>query len=161
MNFVGLLIALRPALENSSFDLTGPEGASKDVNVVTVTEDSYTIDYIPEVPGNYVLNVNFAGNRLEDSPKFTVADSGSVKVYGPAFDGVKVGEKAVFHVDVSDAGEGKLALLMKGPEQGEISCDGPDGPKTTFSLFLQYPENSYLLSSLQNRKFLIARTRSQ
>ena len=127
------------------FDLTGPEGASKDVNVVTVTEDSYTIDYIPEVPGNYVLNVNFAGNRLEDSPKFTVADSGSVKVYGPAFDGVKVGEKAVFHVDVSDAGEGKLALLMKGPEQGEISCDGPDGPKTTFS-FVPSISGEFLLT---------------
>ena len=115
------------------FELHGPEGASKEVNMVKLNEDSYTLDYTPKVPGNYCLDVKFASNLLEDSPKFTVADSSSVKVYGPALDGVKVGEKAVFHVDVSNAGEGQLSLLMKGPEEGKLTCDGTEGAVSTFS----------------------------
>lgn len=114
-------------------NLKGPNAASKDVNVVAMGDENYTIDYTPQVPGNYHLQVSFAGNVLEDSPKFVVADSNSVKVYGPAFDGVRVGEVASFHVDVSDAGEGQLSLMMAGPEEGQLSCDNTNDSISSFS----------------------------
>lgn len=115
------------------------DGTVDEVKVEQTGDDTYSLCYTPEKPGLYKLMPALSGNTIKDTPTILVADSSKVKVYGPAFDGVPVGEKAVFTVDAEEAGEGKIGLSVKAPGPCQISCDETVGHTCTFSFVPTVP----------------------
>ena len=113
--------------------LYGPDGFSKDVPVVKVSEDVYQLKAEqPEEPGRYQLDVKYSGNDVKQSPvKLSLSDASRVKVSGDGLSGGRVDDTLIITVDSSAAGEGNLSLSLSGPEQVEIACDdNGDGTAT-------------------------------
>ncbi|KAL8615195.1 hypothetical protein ACOMHN_029211 [Nucella lapillus] len=74
------------------------------------------VEYFPNAPGNYDINVNFAGKPIPDSP-FRVrvsseVDASKVKCYGPGVDAkaVTAGVPVTFTVDTKQAGDAPLQV---------------------------------------------------
>ena len=82
-----------------------------------VTEDGpmYNLEFQPTSPGLHVLKVSYSGNDVDLKPAIEVFDSDNVLVYGPAFDGIDLGEEAQFYIDCSKAGNAQLGMDLYGP----------------------------------------------
>ena len=86
--------------------------------LVTKEDDSenfYQLGYQPKSPGSCQLLVTYSGNPIEDSPEIAIYDTSKIKIYGPAFDGISLGETTSLHIDFSEAGDGKLVVNIIGP----------------------------------------------
>lgn len=97
------------------------EEESEDIVVSQVEDGVYQLHYQPKAAGTHQLYVTYSENPIKQSPVVAIGDSSKVRVYGPAFDGVKVGESAIFSVDYMEAGDGKLYLEMFGPAPDKLS----------------------------------------
>ena len=106
---------------------------------IVITEDGpmYNIEFNPSKPGPYVLIVSYSGNRIDLEPAIEVFDSERVQVYGPAFDGVDLGEDALFYVDCSKAGNAQLGIELYGP--ADDSLELLEGEGTGFKLSASSP----------------------
>ena len=110
-----------------SVNVTSPEGP-----IECSCDDSkngmFNCAYIPTVPGNYTVAVNYGGNPAAKSPyKVNIvpgADAGACWAYGPGVEGpdLRVGSPAEFWVETAGAGEGKLGITVRGTK-GPISAE--------------------------------------
>ena len=102
-----------------SVSVTSPEGAlecSCDDN----KDGTFSCAYIPTVPGNYTVCVDYDGKPAAKSP-YQVnivpgADAGACRAYGPGVEGgdLRVGSPTEFWVETDGAGEGKLGITVRG-----------------------------------------------
>lgn len=80
-----------------------------------------TVKYLPEVAGEYRINVLFADQPVPGAPFVPVfvpeTDASKVKAYGPGLkhDGVKVGDTGDFVIDTREAGKGPVDVVVDGP----------------------------------------------
>ena len=102
---------------------------------ITDNEDkTYTVTYTCPNPGVYLIKVIFYDEPAEGSPfKVNVLDAANAsrcRAYGPALEPKAVimsGEPTEFYVDASQAGTGKLMVVIRGRENDPnvyISDDG-------------------------------------
>lgn len=114
--------------------VVGPNGAIP----VEVEKASYTYNYTYNAakPGDYTVDVKFAGENIPGSP-FAVAitDANKVKITGPGTNGecLPVDEDLVYHINAQGAGPGKVACTVLTPTQQLQGSDEPDsgGPLVT------------------------------
>uniref|UniRef100_A0A8C5JGL2 Filamin C n=1 Tax=Junco hyemalis TaxID=40217 RepID=A0A8C5JGL2_JUNHY len=80
-------------------------------------DGSCAVSYLPTAPGEYHINILFAGRHIPGSP-FTAAvtapfDPAKVTASGPGLERGRAGEAAVFSVDCSQAGEAELTIEIR------------------------------------------------
>ncbi len=103
--------------------VVGPD--NKEEKVTTKKKDQFTYDcvYKPQKPGQYVVDVSYAGQPIKNSPfKVQVKlDAQKVTATGKGVEpeGVVVNEDAPFKVHTKDAGEGDLVIKLLGPDNKE------------------------------------------
>ena len=83
---------------------------------------TYHVEYEYPAAGTYEVNIRFAGKLVADSPyPVSVCDPTKVSAFGPGLENdVIVNEKATFTVDMKDAGQGQLDLVMSGPANTDV-----------------------------------------
>ncbi|XP_076469743.1 LOW QUALITY PROTEIN: filamin-A-like [Babylonia areolata] len=96
------------------------------------------VTYMPEVPGDYKVNVTHADRPIKGSP-FTakikpstgapVGDEPRVKAYGPGLTGGEALKPAQFTIDTrEETRPGGLGVTVEGPKESKIDCmDNGDG----------------------------------
>ncbi|NXK01132.1 FLNA protein, partial [Corythaixoides concolor] len=77
-------------------------------------DGSCAVSYLPAAPGDYAINILFAGAHVPGSP-FTATvtpcfDPEKVRASGPGLERGRAGEAAAFTVDCSEAGEAELTI---------------------------------------------------
>ncbi|KAI1239597.1 hypothetical protein IHE44_0012723 [Lamprotornis superbus] len=80
-------------------------------------DGSCAVSYLPTAPGEYHINILFAGRHIPGSP-FTAAvtapfDPAKVTASGPGLERGRAGEAAAFSVDCSQAGEAELTIEIR------------------------------------------------
>ena len=80
-------------------------------------DGSCSVRYVPPEPGDYSLNILFAGTHVPGSP-FRAAvrprfDATKVRADGPGLRSGRVGQIATFAVDCRDAGEAELNIEIR------------------------------------------------
>lgn len=107
-----------------SLAIEGPSEAK--MNCIDNRDGSCDVEYFPTEAGEYDITIRFADKHIPGSPFKVVveedqaapAPTKGVKLYGPAKDTGIVRENvpAVFFLDVSNAGAGKVALELASSE---------------------------------------------
>ena len=104
---------------NLALSIEGPSEA--EVKVDDKGNGIAVVQFLPEEPGEYKVNVSFADEPIPFSPFTPVfepcTDASKVTVTGPGIQlhGVKVGDTGSFLVDTSLAGPGALDVSVDGP----------------------------------------------
>ena len=135
----------------------GPRGLC-DTNVGTACEGVYGVKFIPEAPGDYLMNVRKDDEEIAESPfKITAYSSqpDASKVYILEED-LKLFKKAIpfpkaakFRIQTAEAGPGTLNITSRGPGKAEVKVfDNKDG---TYSCeFVPSVAGKYFLDILWN-----------
>ncbi|KAM6320917.1 LOW QUALITY PROTEIN: filamin-C [Aegotheles albertisi] len=97
-------------------------------------DGSCAVSYLPTAPGDYNINILFAGHHVPGSPfkaKVTPSfDPSKVTARGPGLEGGRAGEVATFTVDCSEAGEAELTIEIlseMGTKAEVVITDQGDG----------------------------------
>ena len=90
------------------------------------------VTYMPEVPGDYKVNVTHADRPIQGSPftaKITPSAAPKVKAYGPGLTGGEANKPANFTIDTrEETRPGGLGVTVEGPKEAKIECrDNGDG----------------------------------
>ncbi len=115
--------------------ITGPNGEVP-YQVETLP---YTYNYTYQVtePGDYVIDIQFAGEHIPNSPfPVAIADANKVKITGPGMCGeyIPVSVPLIYEVDARNAGPGQIKCTVQDREslkQSEEQTDSVDGPVIT------------------------------
>nr|XP_039265539.1 filamin-C-like isoform X3 [Styela clava] len=101
--------------------IVGPRGVNEPLNIDDNHDGTYTCQYLPSKPGQYVVSITYASKPVPDSP-FRVnvsvpADPSKVKVRGPGIEtGNVVGQPTYFEVIATDAGNGDVEAVVYDPD---------------------------------------------
>ncbi|KAL8582065.1 hypothetical protein ACOMHN_028046 [Nucella lapillus] len=111
------------------------EGPRK-VEVVTAENQDGTlsVSYVPEVPGQYAVNVTYADQPIAQSPfsaRIAAQELPKVKAYGPGLMESEVHAPACFTLDTrQETAPGELEVRLEGPEEVKAQVeDMPDGTR--------------------------------
>ncbi|GCC45488.1 hypothetical protein chiPu_0029754, partial [Chiloscyllium punctatum] len=96
-----------------------------------------SVSYLPTEPGDYLINILFAGAHIPSSPfKASIMasfDPSKVKAWGPGLEKGRVGESGDFIVDCAGAGLGELNIEItseSGAPAEVLIQDNGDGTYT-------------------------------
>uniref|UniRef100_A0A8C3HS50 Filamin A n=1 Tax=Chrysemys picta bellii TaxID=8478 RepID=A0A8C3HS50_CHRPI len=100
-------------------------------------DSTCSVSYLPTEPGDYNINILFAGTHVPGSP-FRAAvqprfDPSKVTCSGPGLERATAGQTGQFHVDCSRAGSAELTIeiISEGGAQAEVRVqDNGDGTYT-------------------------------
>eukprot|EP00731_Ephydatia_muelleri_P018455 Em0011g495a len=97
---------------------------------------TYQYSYLPSEPGNYKVDIQFAGTHIAGSPfHVAVTDTSKVTIKGPGMNGecLPVNIPLRYHIDAKGAGPGKVACTVQTPTQQLQGSDSTDssGPVIT------------------------------
>ena len=121
-------------LGNMTVAIKGPSGEIP-LNVQT-SPYTYQYSYLPSEPGNYKVDIQFAGTHIAGSPfPVAVTDTSKVTIKGPGMNGecLPVNFPLRYHIDAKGAGPGKVACTVQTPTQQLQGSDSTDsaGPVIT------------------------------
>ena len=115
--------------------ITGPNGeVPYEVESVPYT---YNYTYQATEPGDYVVDVTFAGEHIPNSPfPVAITDANKVTITGPGMDGecLPVNVPLVYQVDARNAGPGEVKCTVQNREslkQAEEQTDSANAPIVT------------------------------
>ena len=99
---------------------------------VVPTREGYLVNFTPNELGEYLLSIQFGGQRLTPAPiRFTCTPGGcsqNVRAWGPGLTYGMVCRPAEFIIDTREAGQGGLGVTVEGPCEAAINCrDNGDG----------------------------------
>ena len=84
--------------------ISSADGQEVPCRIKKADANTYECVYIPQVPGNYVINVTYGGQHVPRSP-FKVAvgpfKESRIRAYGPGLIGGVVGYPAIFTVETN------------------------------------------------------------
>ena len=124
----------------------GGEEVLVDIPVSVKSDDMYQIEYVPEYPIVYQLDLSYSDNPLDNRPTVSVLDPSKVKVTGAAFDGVDINNKANFTIDTTEAGAGDLSLELIGPSPGDIENNKNEDDSVNSFSFIPTHTGEYQLN---------------
>lgn len=107
-------------------ELTGPTGKRHLCPVLNNGDGTYTVQYVPNEVGPYVLEVTYENVPVPGSPFRTQGvpgcDPRRVKVYGPGLEGGITNNPCQFTVETKGCGQGSLSLAIEGPSEAKMFC---------------------------------------
>jgi len=115
-NQVASFFLTAPAAVLADFDIKISGPGSKDITArcVDTGRSTFRVDYTPQQPGEYKIDVSFHGQEIYGSP-FTAKAWDINKVIVSNVTAGKVGETSTFNINVRDAGDGTLEIGISGP----------------------------------------------
>jgi filamin len=129
-------LQLVPVNKLASFTVTAPLAQVKDVGVriigpsgnevmsrlLSAGNGSFRVDYTPPVAGQYMVNVLYFGKQIPCCPLPVSAwDVSKIRLSPAKLAFVNI--QSDFTVDAREAGEGKLDVVISGPQNQRINCD--------------------------------------
>ncbi|NWV59546.1 FLNC protein, partial [Malurus elegans] len=128
-----------------------PEGQPKKASIRDNGDGTYTVSYVPDVPGRYTSTVKYGGDEIPASPFRVLAvpagDASKCLVtggtapqcacLGPT---IQIGEETVITVDAKAAGQGKVTCKVSTPDGAELDVDVVENHDGTFDIFYTAPE---------------------
>ena len=99
---------------------------------ITKTEDGvFTVNYTPEILGEYIIDVYYDAIPLAESPyKTTCIDTTSMALQPTGSQKVKIGEPIEFIADLSKCTDGDFNVALTGPEECPINHKDDNGTST-------------------------------
>ena len=121
-------------LGNMTVAIQGPSGEIP-LSVQT-SPYTYQYSYLPSEPGNYKVDIQFAGTHIAGSPfPVAVTDTSKVTIKGPGMNGecLPINVPLRYHINAKGAGPGKVACTVQTPTQQLQGSDSTDsaGPVIT------------------------------
>ncbi|GAB1610636.1 filamin-A-like [Argonauta hians] len=111
-------------------------------DVFNTSKGIYKIQSSPDIPGCYILEIRFDHEHIPGSPFNMLVgeppDAKEVHVYGPGIeDGVLYSYQSNFIVETAGAGNGKLAVKIKGPK-GAFNVNMKKSPSCNRTVICNY-----------------------
>ncbi|NXG12310.1 FLNC protein, partial [Sakesphorus luctuosus] len=130
-----------------------PEGQPKKASIRDNGDGTYTVSYVPDVPGRYTSTVKYGGDEIPASPfrvlavpagdaskclvTVSIGGHGLGTCLGPT---IQIGEETVITVDAKAAGQGKVTCKVSTPDGAELDVDVVENHDGTFDIFYTAPE---------------------
>ncbi|KAK2704441.1 hypothetical protein QYM36_016740, partial [Artemia franciscana] len=133
--------------------MTNEKGQEIPISIIDNQDASFTVEYTPNAPGKYAVNISYAGKPIPQSPLAVsvvphvdvskvrveglepkrLADPNAVRAYGPGLDpkNCRNGVPQKFRIDATKSGKAPLAVEVKSdrgqPTQKPEVKDNGDG----------------------------------
>ncbi|XP_075285684.1 LOW QUALITY PROTEIN: filamin-C [Opisthocomus hoazin] len=137
-----------------------PEGQPKKAAIGDNGDGTYTVSYVPDLPGRYTITVKYGGDEIPASPfralavpagdaskclvTVSIGGHGPGACLGPT---IRIGEQTVITVDAKAAGQGKVTCKVSSPDGAELDVDVVENHDGTFDIFYTAPEpGQYLIT---------------
>ncbi|XP_068280788.1 filamin-C-like, partial [Nyctibius grandis] len=130
-----------------------PEGQPKKAAIRDNGDGTYTVSYVPDVPGRYTITVRYGGDEIPCSPfrslavpagdaskclvTVSIGGHGLGACLGPT---IQIGEQTVITVDAKAAGQGKVTCKVSTPDGAELDVDVVENHDGTFDIYYTAPE---------------------
>ncbi|NWI42926.1 FLNC protein, partial [Picathartes gymnocephalus] len=111
-----------------------PEGQPKKASIRDNGDGTYTVSYVPDVPGRYTSTVKYG---VWSPPMALTPPSPAGACLGPT---IQIGEETVITVDAKAAGQGKVTCKVSTPDGAELDVDVVENHDGTFDIFYTAPE---------------------
>ncbi|NWT75223.1 FLNC protein, partial [Prunella himalayana] len=120
-----------------------PEGQPKKASIRDNGDGTYTVSYVPDVPGRYTSTVKYGGDEIPASPFRVLAvpsgDASKCLVTGGAAPQCPYADLLIT-VDAKAAGQGKVTCKVSTPDGAELDVDVVENHDGTFDIFYTAPE---------------------
>ncbi|NXG53435.1 FLNA protein, partial [Psilopogon haemacephalus] len=122
-----------------------PEGQPKKASIRDNGDGTYTVSYVPDLPGRYTITIKYGGDEIPASPfRILAVPSGDASkclvtgtCLGPT---IQIGEETVITVDAKAAGQGKVTCKVSTPDGAELDVDVVENHDGTFDIYYTAPE---------------------
>ncbi|XP_054990702.1 filamin-B isoform X2 [Sorex araneus] len=120
--------------------ITDQEGKPKRAFVHDNKDGTYTVTYIPDKTGRYMIGITYGGDDIPLSPyrirATQTGDASKCLATGPGIaPNVKTGEEVGFVVDAKTAGKGKVTCTVLTPDGTEAEADVIENEDGTYDIF--------------------------
>ncbi|XP_033643960.1 filamin-A-like isoform X2 [Asterias rubens] len=129
------------------------------VKVTNKGKNTFYVEYLPTVVGNYTIEIKFAGQHIPKSP-YTVRisypfNAQKAFAYGRGIQnkGLRVREECVFYINTKEAGEAALKVQIIGPGGIDEPCtikDNGDGIYTCS--YRPFKQGRYIINAMYGKK---------
>lgn len=124
-----------------STNVETPTGKVENAEIVSTTDDKYTITFVTRNSGTHKVNVLYDRKHIPGSPFLVDIDianwqlKSNAKVTGPKEARGNVGVPCEYVLSTKDSGGGKLGVSVEGPAPSKIICEpnGKDEYKISFT----------------------------
>uniref|UniRef100_A0A8B9EBI7 Filamin C n=1 Tax=Anser cygnoides TaxID=8845 RepID=A0A8B9EBI7_ANSCY len=122
-----------------------PEGQPKKAAIRDNGDGTYTVSYVPDLPGRYTITIKYGGDEIPCSPfRIHAVPSGDASkclvTGGPCPTACPIGEETVITVDAKAAGQGKVTCKVSTPDGAELDVDVVENHDGTFDIYYTAPE---------------------
>ncbi|NXS51803.1 FLNC protein, partial [Brachypteracias leptosomus] len=122
-----------------------PDGQPKKASIRDNGDGTYTVSYVPDVPGRYTITVRYGGDDIPASPfrirAVPAGDASKCLVTGACLGPtIQIGEETVITVDAKAAGQGKVTCKVSTPDGAELDVDVVENHDGTFDIYYTAPE---------------------
>ncbi|NXJ86624.1 FLNC protein, partial [Trogon melanurus] len=122
-----------------------PEGQPTKASLRDNGDGTYTVSYVPALPGRYTITVRYGGDEIPASPFRILAvpagDASKCLVTGACLGPtIQIGEETVITVDAKAAGQGKVTCKVSTPDGAELDVDVVENHDGTFDIYYTAPE---------------------
>ncbi|XP_062435512.1 filamin-C isoform X3 [Rhea pennata] len=130
-----------------------PEGQPKKAAIRDNGDGTYTVSYVPDLPGRYTITIKYGGDEIPFSPfrihavpagdaskclvTVSIGGHGLGACLGPT---IQIGEETVITVDAKAAGQGKVTCKVSTPDGAELDVDVVENHDGTFDIYYTAPE---------------------
>ncbi|NWU93714.1 FLNA protein, partial [Upupa epops] len=130
-----------------------PEGQPKKASIRDNGDGTYTVSYVPDLPGRYTITIKYGGDEIPSSPfrihavpsgdaskclvTVSIGGHGLGACLGPT---IQIGEETVITVDAKAAGQGKVTCKVSTPDGAELDVDVVENHDGTFDIYYTAPE---------------------
>ncbi|XP_062435521.1 filamin-C isoform X4 [Rhea pennata] len=122
-----------------------PEGQPKKAAIRDNGDGTYTVSYVPDLPGRYTITIKYGGDEIPFSPfrihAVPAGDASKCLVTGACLGPtIQIGEETVITVDAKAAGQGKVTCKVSTPDGAELDVDVVENHDGTFDIYYTAPE---------------------
>ncbi|KAF1593647.1 UNVERIFIED_CONTAM: Filamin-A, partial [Eudyptes pachyrhynchus] len=122
-----------------------PEGQPKKAAIRDNGDGTYTVSYVPDLPGRYTITIKYGGDEIPCSPfrihAVPAGDASKCLVTGACLGPtIQIGEETVITVDAKAAGQGKVTCKVSTPDGAELDVDVVENHDGTFDIYYTAPE---------------------
>ena len=124
--------------------ITGPDGEVP--SQVETSPYNYNYTYQASQPGDYTVDVTFAGQHVPGSPfPVAITDASKVKITGPGMDGecLPVNQPLVYQVDARGAGPGEIKCTVQ--DRGTLQQTAEDFTDAVNPLVTAHGDNTFTI----------------
>ncbi|NWH74854.1 FLNA protein, partial [Piaya cayana] len=122
-----------------------PEGRPTETVLRDHGDGTFSVGYVPAVPGRYTSTIKYGGDEIPCSPFRCLAvpsgDASKCLVTGACLGPtIQIGEETVITVDAKAAGQGKVTCKVSTPDGAELDVDVVENHDGTFDIYYTAPE---------------------